>query len=245
MTATPSDVVAYDTDHPDVIAQATRMGSDPASVAKAMRLSAATREAAALKQWQRTGEGERPSTPNLNSIKEGITMKSATKSRSNGGGGRIAVTKQVEYIKNGERIVTKHDLSLGYIAVTCTAGISKSSPKRVGVKELEAILAKLGVSDPRQPFESVTLPNGVVLGGIVPGAPLPKVTLPKPVEKATATKSTTTTKAATPKAKQVAKSTAGPVLPVLDDLMKSIDPKRTPAKSSARKSTATKKVAAK
>ena len=241
MTATPSDVVAYDTDHPDVIAQATRMGSDPASVAKAMRLSAATREAAALKQWQRTGEGERPSTPNLNSIKEGITMKSATKSRSNGGGGRIAVTKQVEYIKNGERIVTKHDLSLGYIAVTCTAGISKSSPKRVGVKELEAILAKLGVSDPRQPFESVTLPNGVVLGGIVPGAPLPKVTLPKPVEKATATKSTTTTKAATPKAK----STAGPALPVLDDLMKSIDPKRTPAKSSARKSTATKKVAAK
>lgn len=154
-------------DDPEVVAEAERTHTETSVVVRSLRINAAMDEARALKEWQRAGLGERPSTPNLDAIRGGTAMsKTSTKTRA-------AAKPAVEYTRNGKHPIRTRPWTLGYVAAQCTAGI-KTGVDRLSTAQLVDELKKLGVKDPHAPGWEVTLPNGVTLGAVEPGTALPE-----------------------------------------------------------------------
>lgn len=144
------------------------------------RLRAAEAETKTLSAWKSDGEkGERPASPNKDVVdavyaakEAGITIRESGSTTSpNGSAG--SKPKEPKTPKGpsvpvqffiGERKLSPTQNKLSCIAYQATAGISESSPARIGVSELVDLLAALGVSDPHATTWKATLPNGKVVG---------------------------------------------------------------------------------
>jgi hypothetical protein len=91
--------------------------------------------------------------------------------------GRLKVPAGIVFTVNGEPRDEAHGwklYSLSRMAYFETKDIVKGQP-RVGVKELTAVLVKLGVENPYDKSWDVVLPNGHRVGAIVPGTPAAKI----------------------------------------------------------------------
>lgn len=73
----------------------------------------------------------------------------------------------IQYSVDGNPITNPSVNALSGIAYFYTKGIKGADHPRIGVKELTALLAKAGVTDPKTTAFSVTLPNGKVLSATI------------------------------------------------------------------------------
>ncbi len=131
------------------------------------RYDLAKTESKNLKAWEKAGgKGRRPSTPNLDALKQesadraaGIKPKRKTPKKSGDTGPR-GTTVQF-YVD--ERKMPDSQNKLSSVAYQATAGIGGDDVVRISVKDLKDILADVGIKDPSNTVWTVELANGKTL----------------------------------------------------------------------------------
>jgi hypothetical protein len=173
--------------------------------ARAIRLTDATNEARALREWKEAGEqGDRPDTTNLDALEAEKMSPTTTKPTTRGPG---RPKQQVRFAVDGQ--IQSHKTrayTLGYLAFDHTAALAKAGAKRLTTAEFRSLLASKGVTDPTGsawgPLELGGKTFQAVLDGQVPAKPKGGTVTP-----ITAAKKSTAKKAAAPKKATAKKST--------------------------------------
>lgn len=190
-----------------------------------------------------------PATPFHDELVRRNEVRNSTKAqKKTGGGGTKKTAADIRYLHDGKPMSDAQN-KLSSVAWFHTRGIDPKHD-RLGVAELVAILAKLGVSDPRSPGWMAKLSNGVTLearkngeASQFKGEPAKRTTstTKKATTKKATAKKSTPTKRTPAKATNATKKTPGQKAreaKATTTRMVTPLPKKSAAKSTAKKSNA-------